>query len=122
MPQPTLPILDCIHALGIEERSESSGIGKELSVAIRFVAGLAVSTCGFVIGIESRRQPSLPHLDSASSEALVPHCGNHQCVPPQLVLEPAEHWPRQRPEIPRALVLVSNVLLNDVREDMLFSD
>src|SRR6266566_6837785 len=124
MPQPTLPILDCIHTLEIERRSEPSEIGKvrELNVAIRFAAWLAVSTCGFVMRIESRGQPCIPHLDSASSEALVPHFGNHECVPPQLVFEPAEHWPGQSSEIPCALVLILNVFLDNVREDVLFPD
>src|SRR6266700_2741844 len=124
MPQPTLPILDCTQLLAIERRTEPSRTGKarELKVAIGSAAGLAVSRCGFVMGIESRGQPCIPHLDSASSDALVPRFGDHQCMPPQLVLEPAEHRPRQCSEIPRALVLVLHVLFDNVREDVLFPD
>src|SRR6266567_2730119 len=65
MPQPTLPILDCTQLLAIERRTEPSRTGKarELKVAIGSAAGLAVSRCGFVMGIESRGQPCIPHLD-----------------------------------------------------------
>src|SRR6266550_8489672 len=50
---------------------------------------------------------------SASSQTPVPHFGNHHRVPPQLVLEPVKNGPRQRPEIPCALVLVLNILLDN---------
>src|SRR5437660_1676133 len=122
MLQTTLPVLDCHHSLAIEPPRERSGINieRESTAVVVSEAGFAISNCGFIRGRESSGRLCIPHSDRVSRESCVLHFGNHQRVPPQLVLEPAKHGPRQRAEIPYALVFVLNVLLYDVGEDVLF--
>src|SRR2546423_5251093 len=118
MLQATLPILDCTHRLAIEPRRERSRIDieRESNAVVGSGAGLAISRCGFIMGRESGGRLCIPHSDRGSREASVPHFGNHKCVPPQLVLEPAEHRPGQSSEIPAGPVPILNVFADNVRE------